>query len=152
MPSVDEVADAVERRLRAAEWVTGPNGQVESREAWAAGVRLSAQLAADRAAYGDIRNQSTVFVRDEPGFGKEWARVDATLPPLETNAAVDGFRVTTDEATARLWALAASTQQFARSSFRPIPVTRAEYIALQAQWRQNARDWRAAVALAVKGA
>ena len=110
-----------------------------------------AALSAERAAWGDIRNQSTVFVRDEPGFGKEWARVDAALPPLETNAAVDGFRVTTDEATARLWALAGATQQFARSSFRPISVTRAEYIALQSQWRQNARDWREAVALAVKG-
>ena len=114
-------------------------------------VLTAATQAASRAADGEARNFSRVFLHEEGDY-REWNFPAEWLPPLEGSPSVDGYRVTTDESEARRWHMASSAQRFARSSFRPVVVTKDEKHALQAQWRQNARDWRAAVALAVKGA
>ena len=112
-------------------------------------ILTAATQAASRAADGEARNFSRVFLHEEGDY-REWNFPAEWLPPLEGSPGVDGYRVTTDESEARRWHMASSVQRFARSSFRPVTVTKDEKHALQAQWRQNARDWRAAVALAVK--
>ena len=114
-------------------------------------VLTAATQAASRAADGEARNFSRVFLHEEGDY-REWNFFAEWLSFLEGSPSVDGYRVTTDESEARRWHMASSAQRFARSSFRPVAVTKDEKHALQAQWRQNARDWRAAVALAVKGA
>ena len=103
-----------------------------------------AALSAERAAWGDIRNQSTIFLRDEQGFGPEWMRVGPTLGKGR------GYDVTLEESEARRWALTDATHQFARSSFRPIKVSRDDYIAIQLQANQDAKAWRAAIKQAIE--
>lgn len=79
-----------------------------------------------------------VVKRVQPGFDPEWMLIDPTLPPHPDNPRVDGFRVTTDIATARVWLRVVSGEGTVSAN-----VDRDSYIALQGYAASRARELRA---------